>query len=237
MIPLRDRNPSGSFPVVTLLIIVANMVLFIYELGMGYRLERFLMTWGLVPLKVRYFFAVQEIGMADVFLPFFTSMFLHGGWLHVIGNMWYLWIFGDNVEDRLGHARYFLFYIICGLGAALTHVLFNINSGMPVVGASGAVAGVLGAYMFSFPKARVLTLVFIFIFITTIEIPAYFFLAFWFILQFLSGTMSIAASSGDAGGVAWWAHVGGFVLGILLITRMRRHRQSRQQRYVVRFDD
>ncbi len=236
MIPLRDRNPSGTFPVVTVAIIVVNMVMFIYELSMGYRLERFLMTWGLVPLKASHFFHIPELTIADAFAPFFTSMFLHGGWLHVIGNMWYLWIFGDNVEDRLGHVRYALFYLICGLGAAVTHVLFNSSSGVPVVGASGAVAGVLGAYLFCFPKARVLTLVFIFIFITTIEIPAYFFLAFWFLLQFLSGTMSIAARVGDAGGVAWWAHVGGFVLGVILIRRMRRHNRSRQQHYAVRFE-
>lgn len=236
MIPLRDRNPSGTFPVVTVILIVINVVMFIYELGLGYGLDRFFMTWGLVPLKVSHFFDIPEITVGDAFVPFFTSMFLHAGWLHVIGNMWYLWIFGDNVEDRVGHIRFFLFYILCGLGAAVTHVLFNSSSGIPVVGASGAVAGVLGAYLLCYPRARILTLVPIFIFLTTIEIPAYFFLAFWFLMQFLSGAMSIAARVGDAGGVAWWAHVGGFIVGILMIRRMRRSPRSRQTRYAVRFD-
>ena len=236
MIPLRDRNPSGTFPIVTVILIITNMVIFFYQISLGYRLERFLMTWGLVPLKVSYFFHVPELTVANTFLPFVTSMFLHGGWLHVIGNMWYLWIFGDNVEDRLGRFRFVIFYLTCGLGAAVVHVLFNSGSGIPVVGASGAVAGVLGAYLYCFPNARVLTLVPIFFFLTTFEIPAFFLLAFWFILQFFSGAMSIAAGAGNSGGVAWWAHVGGFVLGIILIRFMRRAPRSRQARYTVRFD-
>jgi membrane associated rhomboid family serine protease len=236
MIPLRDRNPSGTFPVVTVILIVINVVIFIYELSLGYGLDRFLMTWGLVPLKVSHFFDIPGLTVGDAFAPFFTSMFLHAGWLHVIGNMWYLWIFGDNVEDRVGRVRFFLLYIFCGLTAAVTHVLFNSRSGMPVVGASGAVAGVLGAYLYCFPRARILTLVPIFIFLTIIEIPAFFFLIFWFILQFLSGTMSIAAGVSDGGGVAWWAHVGGFIMGILMIRRMRRCPRSRQKRYAVHFD-
>jgi membrane associated rhomboid family serine protease len=236
MIPLRDRNPSGTFPLVTIAIIVINLMIFIYELSLGYRLDRFLMTWGLVPLKVSHFFYIPNLTVADAFAPFFTSMFLHGGWLHVIGNMWYLWIFGDNIEDRLGRFRFLIFYLVCGLGAAVTHVLFNSRSGMPVVGASGAVAGVLGAYMYCFPRARVLTLVPIFFFLTFIEIPAFFLLAFWFVLQFFSGAMSVAARVGDGGGVAWWAHVGGFALGIILILLMQRVPRSRQTRYAVRFD-
>ena len=236
MIPLRDRNPSGTFPAVTVIIIVCNVVIFLYEISLGYHLERFLMAWGLVPLKVSHFFSIPDLTVTNTFAPFFTSMFLHGGGLHVIGNMWYLWIFGDNVEDRLGRSRFILFYLICGFGAAVTHVLFNSRSGMPVVGASGAVAGVLGAYIYCFPRARVLTLVPIFIFLTTFEIPAFFLLAFWFILQFISGTMSAAARIGDAGGVAWWAHVGGFLLGVLLIRVMRRRSRSQQMHYTVRFD-
>lgn len=150
-------------------------------------------------------------------------MFIHGGWLHIIGNMWYLWIFGDNVEDRLGHIRFLIFYLLCGVGAGIVHTFLNSASVVPSVGASGAIAGVLGAYAISYPTARVLTLVPILFFIQIIEIPAAFVLGFWFLMQFLSGTASLAvATSANAGGVAWWAHVGGFVIGMLLIGRLAR---------------
>jgi membrane associated rhomboid family serine protease len=143
--------------------------------------------------------------------PFFTSMFLHGGWLHLLGNMLYLYIFGDNVEDALGHVRYLLFYLACGVAASVTHLALNLDSVVPTVGASGAIAGVLGAYFLLYPKAKVLTLLPIFIFIQIVEIPAFLFLGFWFLLQFISGT--VASASQNAGGVAWWAHIGGFAAG------------------------
>ena len=144
-------------------------------------------------------------------------MFLHGGWLHLIGNMWYLWIFGDNIEDRLGHFAYLIFYLLCGLGAGIVHTILNAGTEIPSVGASGAIAGVLGAYVVSYPFARVLTLVPIFVFLQVIEIPALLVLGFWFVMQFLSGTASLAVAGGNAGGVAWWAHVGGFVIGMILV--------------------
>jgi membrane associated rhomboid family serine protease len=150
-------------------------------------------------------------------LPLFTSMFLHGGWLHFLGNMLYLYIFGVNVEDRLGHVRYLFFFILCGMLAAGVHLITNQGSRLPTIGSSGAIAGVMGAYFFLFPYARVVTLIFIFFFIDIVEIPAFFFLAFWFLLQFFSGTVSFGTQDALSGGVAWWAHIGGFVAGIVLL--------------------
>jgi len=161
-------------------------------------------------------------------MTFITSIFLHGGWLHLLGNMLYLYIFGDNVEDRLGHFRYLLFYLLCGVFASIVQVLSAPDAWVPMVGASGAIAGVMGAYFCLFPYSRVVTLVFIFFFIEFIEIPAFFFLLFWFVLQFLNGTLSFSSQSGAAGGgVAWWAHIGGFVAGILLLLVFKRRRQYR----------
>ena len=144
-------------------------------------------------------------------------MFLHAGWLHLVGNMLYLWIFGDNIEDRLGHFTFLIFYLLCGLGAGVVHTLLNYQTVVPSIGASGAIAGVLGAYLVSYPRARVLTLVPIFVFVQFIEIPALLVLGFWFVMQFLYGAASLAATTPNSGGVAWWAHVGGFVVGMLLI--------------------
>src|SRR6185369_505644 len=150
----------------------------------------------------------------------FTSMFLHGGWLHLIGNMWFLWIYGDNVEDVLGHGKYALFYILCGLGAAIVHVMLNSDSRVPTVGASGAIAGVMGAYLIKFPHSKIVTLIPIFIFFTTVEVPAVFMLLYWFAIQIFSGVGSIGYSNIGKGGVAWFAHVGGFLVGMLLISVM-----------------
>lgn len=235
MIPLRDENPSGTFPLVTLSIIAANVLAFFYELGLGPDLQPFIMRYGLVPVRVTYFAQVQGLGFGDLVLPFFTSMFLHGGWIHLVGNMWFLWIFGDNVEDRLGHGKYLLFYILCGLGASLAHVAFNPESGVPSIGASGAIAGVLGAYMVSFPMARVVTLVPLFFFVEIIYLPAFLFLFYWFFIQLFNGTLAIALSA-QTGGVAWWAHVGGFITGIALVIMLPKSRWSRQRRYVVWYD-
>src|SRR5204863_5588398 len=155
----------------------------------------------------------SNLPLVAVALPFLTSMFLHGGWLHLIGNMWYLWIFGDNVEDRLGHFAYLIFYLLCGLGAGIVHTILNYQTVVPSVGASGAIAGVLGAYVVSYPGAKVLTLIPIFIFVQFIEIPALIVLGLWFVMQFFNGAAALATTSANGGGVAWWAHVGGFIIG------------------------
>jgi membrane associated rhomboid family serine protease len=229
MIPFRDNIPTRTFPVITISIILANVFVFLYELGLGRGLERFIMQYGVVPAAV-FAWPQSDRPLTAVLLPFLTSMFLHAGWLHLIGNMWYLWIFGDNVEDRLGHFTYLIFYLLCGLGAGIVQTVLNYDSVIPSLGASGAIAGVLGAYVISYPRSRVLTLLPILIFWPIIEIPAVFFLGFWFIMQFLSGATSLTATSASAGGVAWWAHVGGFVIGMILVSMF-----SRKSRPVVYF--
>ena len=216
MIPLRDSIPSRSWPVVTYLLIGLNVWVFLYEVALGPDLDAFLRTWGLVPAD--YFALARVPGAgAERYLPLLTSMFLHGGWLHLIGNMMYLWIFGDNVEDRLGHLRYLLFYLVTGLGAALVHAYLHPESTVPTLGASGAISGVLGGYLLLFPHARVLTLVpIVFIFVQIVEVPAVLYLGFWFLIQLVAGTLAFALADG-AGGVAWWAHVGGFTVGLILV--------------------
>ena len=208
MFPYRDANPSERFPIVTVVIIVVNVLAFLWELSLGAELERSLFRFGVVP----------QNGFHP--LSYFTSIFLHGGWFHLISNMWWLWIFGDNVEDRLGRFRYFLFYLACGLLAGITHTAFNLHSALPAVGASGAVAGVLGAYLVFFPHAKVQTLVPFFLYYEVVELPALFVLGFWFLAQFLSGSAAIAVTS-SSGGVAWWGHVGGFMAGIALVFLLR----------------
>jgi membrane associated rhomboid family serine protease len=208
MIPLRDTIPSSRVPVVNYLLIVANVVVFMYELSLGdeQRLNAFLFAYGLVPREFTFWRLV-------------TSMFLHGGIAHLLGNMLFLYIFGDNVEDRLGHGRYIAFYLLCGAAAGSAQALTNPDSGLPMVGASGAIAGVLGAYLLFFPRARVVTLVFLFLFIFRAEVPAVFFLALWFVMQLGSGFATLGRAS--AGGVAFWAHVGGFIAGMILAPAMR----------------
>ncbi len=221
MIPLRDSQPSYSTPFVTMGLIAVNVLIFLYEISLDpFSANHLISAYAVIPDRL------QPLSLV-------TSMFFHGGWLHLIGNMWFLWIFGDNVEDVLGHAKYLLFYLLCGVAAGLIHVAFNPGSRLPTIGASGAIAGVMGAYMVKFPRARIVTLIFIFVFITTIEIPAVLVLVFWFVLQLFSGVGSIAYSSASAGGVAWFAHVGGFLAGIALIHLLRtrpryRHRPDLQ---------
>lgn len=214
MIPLRDANPSHSFPLVTVGIIVVNTLVFLYEVGMGPALNRFILSYGFVPAVYFHLSHNEPWNLSARFLPMITSMFLHGGWMHLIGNMWTLWIFGDNVEERLGRGRYLLYYLACGLAACYLHYLTGPRSGIPVVGASGAIAGVMGGYFVLFPRARIVTLVPVFIFLQVMTLPAVLFLAFWFFIQLLNGTVASAASFG--GGVAWWAHVGGFIAGALM---------------------
>lgn len=219
MIPLKDKNPSHSFPVVNYVLIAANVAVFFYELSLGPHLDAFFAQYGLVPSK--YFAAVAN-GTHPVirYVPFFSSMFIHGGWLHIIGNMWFLFIFGDNVEDRFGHGRYFLFFILSGLAAAVLQTFLSAASSVPTIGASGAISGVLGAYLIMFPRAKVVTLIPIFFFIDIIDISAMLFIGFWFLMQFLSGLQSAGLES--SGGIAWWAHVGGFLAGVLMVPIFRR---------------
>jgi len=227
MIPLRDANPSRRLPFITILLIAANCAVFFYELSLGpHGLQRLVYLLGMVPARVTAFPTNPDIGAGDALVPLLTSMFLHGGWLHLIGNMWFLWIFGDNIEDRLGHLRFLLFYLLCGLGAGLVHTLFNLGSTIPAIGASGAVAGVLGGYFLLFPGARVLTLVPFFV-VFLAELPAWLILLYWFLLQVLSGAISLGARQGEVGGVAWWAHVGGFVIGFFLVRLLGGRRQRR----------
>ena len=208
MIPLRDTIRPETMPVVTRLLIVINILVFLYQTGLGTAGERFILTHGLVPRRF-------DLGRLDAFRPIFTSMFLHGGWMHLIGNMLYLHIFGDNVEDRLGHLRFLLLYVLSGLAAGLAQIAINPDSPLPMVGASGAIAGVTGAYFLFFPHARVVTLVPVFVFLQIVEIPAVFFLLFWFAFQLLLGIGSLGMDTAG-GGVAFWAHIGGFIAGMVL---------------------
>jgi len=234
--PIRDHNPSGTFPFVTISLITANSLVFLYEVSLGRSLEIFLYHHGLVPYLVTNFSRIPGLDLPDVAKTFFTHMFLHGGWLHVIGNMWYLWIFGDNVEDRLGHARFLFFYLACGLAAALIQYVLVPDSRVPMVGASGAIAGVLGAYFICFPRARIDLLIFFFFFIDIIAVPAFLVLLLWFVMQFFNGVFTLGAGVMNGGGVAWWAHIAGFASGVLLIRILPKARRSRQASYRVRFD-
>jgi len=224
MLPLRDDNPTRTTPIVTIALIVVNVVVFLYELMYG--LEATTLRFGLIPAELVHgadqVYAGARLGLppgtgVENFNPawttVFTSMFMHGGWGHILSNMWFLWIFGNNVEDDLGHIRYLLFYLLCGIGAAAAQVLMGPASPIPMVGASGAIAGVLGAYLVLFPHSRVLCLTYTLI-ITTFELPAALVLGFWFVLQLISG---LGVFGRQAGGVAYAAHIGGFVLGWLLI--------------------
>jgi membrane associated rhomboid family serine protease len=225
MIPLRDRNPSGIFPVVTLTLILVNTFVFLYEVHLGPAATAFLKHYALIPAAVTGSFRYGTVTLSDTGAPFITSMFLHGGWLHLISNMWFLWIFGDNVEDTLGPVRYIVFYFLCGLAAAITHFAVQPESTLPVLGASGAIAGVLGAYAVLYPGARVVTLVPIFFFLQIIELPAVVIIGVWFLLQILSASLE-AVSPMRGGGTAWWAHVGGFLAGMVLVLLMRPRRVS-----------
>jgi len=221
MIPLRDQNPSGSFPAVTIAVIVACTAAFLYEVSLGRELNRFLTEFALVPGQVSYGLQTGELGWRGVVSPFFTSMFLHGGWLHLIGNMWFLWIFGDNVEDALGSFRFVFFYLLCGLAAGFTHFALGPSSAVPTIGASGAIAGVLGGYLVLYPGARVLTLVPLGIIMRIMELPAALMIGLWFLIQLASGLLTQGM---EGGGVAWWAHVGGFVAGLVLVRLLRKRR-------------
>jgi len=218
MIPIKDTVPRRTFPFVTFLIIAANGLVFLFELALSpENLDRFVHLFGLVPARYTHPSWAVYMGLPlDTYWPFITNTFLHGGWLHIIANMWSLYLFGDNVEDRLGHFRFFLFYLLAGVAANAVHFVVNHDSTLPVIGASGAIAGVMAAYLRLFPLARIVTLVPVFFIPYFFEIPAYIFMGFWFLSQVFSGTASLAMAEG-AGGIAWWAHIGGFIAGFLLI--------------------
>jgi membrane associated rhomboid family serine protease len=217
MIPLRDDIPSRHLPWMTFAVIAVNLGVFLFQLRLGdSQVVELFYRFGIVPARYSH----PETGFwlqfpLERYVPFVTSMFLHGGWLHLIGNMWSLWIFGDNVEDRMGRFRFLAFYLLCGLAAGGVHWVSDPQSTIPTVGASGAIAGVMGAYFLLFPRARIITVIPVFFYPLLLEIPAYFFLAYWFAVQVLSGTLALAGP-GQVGGVAWWAHGGGFLAGALL---------------------
>ncbi|HSR66303.1 MAG TPA: rhomboid family intramembrane serine protease [Acidobacteriota bacterium] len=217
MIPFRDSVPARRYPVVTIAIIVVNVLVFIYQLTMGSprQMQAFVYTFGMIPARLTAGEMFAQYDLPSFGLTMVTSMFLHGGLAHLFGNMLYMWVFADNVEDRMGAWRFAFFYLICGVGAGLVHILFNPGSTVPTIGASGAVSGVLGAYLLLYPKARVLVLVPLLLIWPVIELPAMLVLGIWFLLQLLSGTSSLGAE--QVGGVAWWAHVGGFLIGFLLV--------------------
>ncbi len=219
MIPLRDKNPTRRTPIVTISLIVACFAVFALELsitasGGDAALERFFNQWGAVPAKIT---AALESGdyFSSAIVGMITSMFLHGGWLHILGNMLYLWIFGNNVEDRLGRLPFLVFYLVGGIAAALTQVVIDPHSQVPLVGASGAIAAALGAYIVLFPGARILSLLFLGFFYQLLEVPALVLLGFWFILQLINGATALGATTAS-GGVAFFAHIGGFALGVVV---------------------
>ncbi len=225
MIPLRDNNPSGTFPIVTVSIIAANIILFVFTYAISHRPASIIETFGMIPRNYTDLSAAREMGIIRLFLSFYGSMFMHDGWLHIISNMWFLWIFGDNIEDRIGHVKYLIFYLLCGTAGGILFIAMNHDSVIPCIGASGAVSGILGAYMLAFPRARILTLVPVFIIIFFTTLPALFVLLAWFVLQILYAY----AEDGTAAGIAWWAHIGGFLCGIVLIAILKKRKYFRDR--------
>ncbi len=232
MIPLRDHTTRriGVMPVVTILLIATNVLLFFYELSLGERLQAFMMSAAFVPARI----SEGGLSLGDLGLGLesgLLSMFLHGGWAHLLGNMLFLWIFGDNVEERLGRFRFLAFYLLCGYAATFAHLWANPGSPVPAVGASGAISGVLGAYLVLHPQARIDTLIFFGFFARIVAVPAWVFLPIWFLIQFFSGVASLQATTAeDVGGVAWFAHIGGFVAGPILLFLLGGGRRSRRER-------
>lgn len=210
MIPLKDDNPTRTFPLINYALIAINIAVFFYQVTLPPHAQKmFVLHNATVPLRIPAYLD-GHLGFQLAFYPLFTSMFLHGGLMHLLGNMLFLYVFGDNVEDYFGHVGYFIFYLFCGVWSGFMHVLFNLHSSLPAIGASGAISGVMGAYAVLYPRANVLMLFFIFL----IPIPAVFVLGYWFLLQFLSGIGEFGAS--NMGGVAWWAHIGGFLIGLVI---------------------
>jgi membrane associated rhomboid family serine protease len=225
MFPLRDNVPSRRFPAVTVSLIAVNVAIFLLEALLGQNVNVLISTFGVVPSRL-----VTQWRNPFVLLTLITAMYLHGGWAHLLGNMWYLWIFGDNVEDRMGRGRFFAFYTLCGLLSGLLQVAAAPRSPIPMIGASGAIAGVLGAYLLLFPQARVSTAVLAFYFIRIVWLPAVIVLGGWFLIQLLNGLASLNVVM-QTGGVAWWAHIGGFVAGMVTMPAFRRRDYSPPPRW------
>lgn len=232
MFPIRDTIPSRTVPIATWGLIALNSVIFLFELMLDPDdLERFIYLYSIVPARYSHPEWAVLVGIPiDNFWPFITSMFLHGGWLHIIGNMWMLWIFGDNVEDRMGSLRFLLFYLFTGVAAGLTHWLTNMDSTVPTVGASGAISGVLGAYFVLFPHSRIISMFPVFFMPVFFELPAAIYLLFWFMIQIFSGTIA-GLTAENVGGIAWWAHVGGFVAGIVFLRLFLPSRRRRRRTF------
>lgn len=213
MIPLRDTIPSQTYPIVNYTLIAINIAAYLIQLSKGPAMAEFVYTYGLVPARFTDAGIRSEFPLIQHLTALVSFMFLHGGFWHILGNMWTLYIFGDNVEDRLGSFSYLVFYLVAGFVSGMFHLVLNLDSNIPTIGASGAIAGVMGAYFILYPRARIITLIPIFIFPLIIEIPAFFFLGFWFFLQVLNAT----DTSGFVSGIAWWAHIGGFVFGVVFL--------------------
>ena len=213
MIPLRDTIPTRNFPIVNTTIIGINVVVYLIQIGQGNEFYRFIYTYGLIPIRYSMPQLAAEYPGGRALFALVSFMFLHSGFWHLLGNMWSLYIFGDNVEDRLGPIRYLLFYLLCGMASGGSHLLLNLQSDIPIIGASGAIAGVMGAYFILHPKSKILTLIPIFFIPYFIEIPAFFFLGLWLMMQLINA----ALTHGDISGIAWWAHIGGFVFGIVFL--------------------
>ena len=226
MIPIKDTIPHIGIPLITWIIILLNGIIFIFEISIPKDLlEEVFYLFGLVPARYSYHQWALTHGLSPSdYLPFLTNMFLHAGWLHIIGNMWFLHIFGRGVEDHMGHIRFLIFYLLTGLSANIIFYVLDIHSMIPEFGASGAIAGVMGAYIVMFPRAQILTLIPIFLFPLFVNLSAFFYIGFWFLIQLLSGTLSFTSQS--TGGVAWWAHVGGFIAGIVFLPLFRNRRFS-----------
>ena len=225
-IPLNDHIRRQTFWFATLALIIVNTCVFIFELSLGAQINRFMFIFGLIPARYSTPHGLIITGLSGFLVPVFTSMFIHGGWLHLIGNMLFLFVFGRSIEDRYGHSQFLLLYLLSGFGAAAIHIIFNMGSRVPTIGASGAIAGILGAYLVSFPRARITTLFPLFVFFFTVRIPALLVLVYWFVIQFVAGYQMMAIESATRGGVAWWAHVGGFVMGIVLVIALPPRRRG-----------
>jgi rhomboid family protein len=226
-IPLNDHIRRQTFWFSTLALIVANAVVFAFELSLGSHINQLVFFFGLIPARYTTTHGIIITNLAGFLVPVFTSMFIHGGWLHLIGNMLFLFVFGRSIEDRYGHARFLAIYFLSGFGAAVTHIIFNAGSRVPTIGASGAIAGILGAYLISFPTARITTLIPLFFFFWTVQLPALLVLLYWFLIQFVAGFQMLAIESATHGGVAWWAHVGGFLLGMILALILPKRQRPR----------
>jgi rhomboid family protein len=226
-IPLNDHIRRRTFWISTLALITANVMAFLFELSLGRDVNRLVFLFGIIPARYTTPQGLAAMTAGGFFVPIFTSMFLHGGWLHLLGNMLFLFVFGRSIEDRFGHLKFLVIYFLSGLGGALLHIVLNAGSRVPSIGASGAIAGILGAYLVSFPSARITTLIPLLFFFWTVEIPALLILGYWFVIQFFSGFEMLAIQSAtQGGGVAWWGHVGGFVIGLFLAVVLRPQRRQ-----------